>query len=250
MELHMRRWQSMISQFVLPKYGHSDRFLHDHRKIAEHIATAAPANRSIMLDPFCGAGGNAIAFALSGRWKRVYAIEKDPATLECAMQNARIYGVHDQITWFEGDCFEILGLGNGDKEKEVGALKSVIEQYGVMFASPPWGGESLDLQDKMSSASGIFQQPLTDFLGPGYKSEAVFNLDNMQPYSLRYMFERFKGLAKNMVFYLPRTSDLQQIAECVGKDEKAQVVHYCTNGGSRALCAYLGDWGTVHPKSK
>jgi 16S rRNA G966 N2-methylase RsmD len=101
-----------------------------------------------MLDPFCGAGGNTIAFALSGRWKRVYAIEKDPATLECAMQNARIYGVHDQITWFEGDCFEILGLGDGDKEKEVGALKSVIEQYGVVFASPPWGGESLDLQNR------------------------------------------------------------------------------------------------------
>jgi len=101
-----------------------------------------------MLDPFCGAGGNTIAFALSGRWKRVYAIEKDPATLECAMQNARIYGVHDQITWFEGDCFEILGLGNGDKEKEVGVLKSVIEQYGVVFASPPWGGELLDLQDR------------------------------------------------------------------------------------------------------
>jgi hypothetical protein len=100
------------------------------------------------------------------------------------------------------------------------------------------------------SASGDFQQPLTDFLGPGYKSEAVFNLDNMQPYSLRYMFERFKGFAKNMVFYLPRTSDLQQIAECVGKDEKAQVVHYCTNGGSRALCAYLGNWGAVHPGSK
>jgi hypothetical protein len=37
------------------------------------------------------------------------------------------------------------------------------------------------------------------------------------------MFERFKGFAKNMVFYLPRTSDLQQIAECVGKDEKAQI---------------------------
>jgi trimethylguanosine synthase len=95
-----------------------------------------------MVDPFCGVGGNTIAFALSGRWKRVYAIEKDPATLECAMQNARVYGVHDQITWFEGDCFEILGLAGGQNEKAVPALRSVIEQYGVMFASPPWGGKS------------------------------------------------------------------------------------------------------------
>jgi tRNA G37 N-methylase Trm5 len=95
-----------------------------------------------MLDPFCGVGGNTIAFALSGRWKRVYAIEKDPATLECAMHNARVYGVHDQITWFEGDCFEILGLAGGQNEKAVPALRSVIEQYGVVFASPPWGGKS------------------------------------------------------------------------------------------------------------
>jgi predicted RNA methylase len=138
---------------------------HHYSKIAKHIASAAPANRSIMLDPFCGAGGNTIAFALSGRWKRVYAIEKDPATLECAMQNARVYGVHDQITWFEGDCFEILGLLDGNKEKEVPALRSVIEQYGVVFASPPWGGKwfnfraniplgfhSISMADKSSQA--------------------------------------------------------------------------------------------------
>lgn len=72
----------------------------------------------------------------------------------------------------------------------------------------------------------------------------------MQPYSLKYMFEKFHSFAKNMVFYLPRTSDLQQIADCVGDNEKAQVVHYCTNGGSRALCAYLGDWGRVSAGSR
>lgn len=112
-----------------------------HRRIAEHVASSAPPARSIILDPFCGAGGNTIAFALSGRWKRVYAIEKDPATLACAMQNARVYGVDDQITWFEGDCFELLGLEKTEPSKEVGVLKAVIEQYGVVFASPPWGGK-------------------------------------------------------------------------------------------------------------
>ena len=72
----------------------------------------------------------------------------------------------------------------------------------------------------------------------------------MQPYSLKYMFKKFEAFARNMVFYLPRTSDLRQIAECVGEKEKAQVVHYCTNGGSRALCAYLGDWGRISGGSK
>lgn len=82
-----------------------------------------------MVDAFAGAGGNTIAFAKSSRWKRVYAIEKDPAVLACAKHNAKIYGVEKKITWFEGDCFHILK----NQLKELGP-------YSVLFASPPWGG--------------------------------------------------------------------------------------------------------------
>lgn len=67
----------------------------------------------------------------------------------------------------------------------------------------------------------------------------------MQPYSLSYMFESFTKASKTMVLYLPRTSDLRQIAKCVDEDKKAQVVHYCTTGASRAMCVYLGDWANI-----
>jgi trimethylguanosine synthase len=80
-------------------------------KIAHHVAVMTPGSKSILIDAFCGVGGNTIAFALSGRWKRVYGIEKDAATLECARRNAEIYGVKDKITWFLGDSFELLGNG-------------------------------------------------------------------------------------------------------------------------------------------
>jgi len=98
-------------------------------KIAEHIADSAPEGKSILVDAFAGPGGNTIAFARSSRWKRIYAIEKDPAVLQCAKHNAKIYGVEDRITWFEGDCMEILE--NQLKE---------LAPYSVIFASPPWGG--------------------------------------------------------------------------------------------------------------
>jgi trimethylguanosine synthase len=107
-------------------------------KIAAHITQAAPEGKAVVVDPFCGVGGNTIALALSGKWKRVYAIEKDPATLTCAKHNAEIYGVGDKITWFEGDCFEILGLTNG--KEDATPLATLIKRHGVMFASPPWGG--------------------------------------------------------------------------------------------------------------
>jgi trimethylguanosine synthase len=107
--------------------------------IARHAVEAVPESKSIIIDAFCGVGGNTIAFALSGKWKRVYAIEKDAATLACAKHNAEIYGVSDKITWFHGDCFEILGVVQKEKVT-VDALKAIAGQFGVIFASPPWGG--------------------------------------------------------------------------------------------------------------
>lgn len=98
-------------------------------KIAQHVADAAPAGKDIIIDAFAGAGGNAIAFANSGRWKRVYAIEKDRQVLICAKHNAKVYGAADKISWYEGDCFKII-------ENELADMG----EYSVVFASPPWGG--------------------------------------------------------------------------------------------------------------
>lgn len=100
-----------------------------YSRIADHIKTGGPESKSIIIDAFAGAGGNAIAFALSGRFKQVFAIEKDPATLACARHNAEIYGVASKIWWIEGDCFDVL------KKR----LKSLAKDA-IVFASPPWGG--------------------------------------------------------------------------------------------------------------
>jgi trimethylguanosine synthase len=71
-----------------------------------------------------------IAFALSGRWEQVFAIEKDAEILKCAKENAKIYGVSKKIWWIEGDCFEIIK----NRFKSMGGKM-------VIFASPPWGGK-------------------------------------------------------------------------------------------------------------
>lgn len=131
------------------------------RKIASQIAASTPPERAIVVDAFCGVGGNTIAFALSGRWKRVYAIEKDPVTLVCAKHNAAIYGVSNQITWFEGDCFDVLGVNEAETPSSVPALREIIRQYGVVFASPPWGGKSCLLpHDWRISATLTFRRSI------------------------------------------------------------------------------------------
>ena len=100
-------------------------------KIAEHIATA-PKSKKVLIDAFAGAGGNTIAFARSGRWNQIFAVERDPKVLACAKHNAEVYGVANKIWWVEGDVFEALGK----------RLKS-LGKSAVLFGSPPWGGESL-----------------------------------------------------------------------------------------------------------
>ncbi|KAF2459444.1 putative RNA methylase family protein [Lineolata rhizophorae] len=175
-------------------------------KIATDVALAVPENKNIIIDAFGGAGGNTIAFARSGRWERIFAIEKDPEVIKCAKRNAEIYGVANKIWWVEGDVFDMLST----RFKSLGG-------NAVVFASPPWGG-------------------------PAYRGSKVFDLSRMQPYNLATLLPSLWGFSGHVVLYLPRTSDLNQLAEYVPKGDKIQVRHYCLHGASKALCVYYGNW--------
>ena len=185
------------------------------RLVAEHVAGAAPENKVILIDCFAGVGGNAIAFAQSSKWKRVYAIEKDSKALACAKHNAQIYGVRDRISWYEGDCFIIL-------QNELAELAP----HSIHFASPPWGGEP----DRFPSR--MLPVPLTD-AGPGYRSDVIFDLTKMQPYTLLDLLKPFQEPAHDVVLYLPRNSDMRQIANQSKGSSKITVIHYCMEGASK-----------------
>ena len=180
-----------------------------------------------------------IAFAQSERWKRVYAIEKDPRVLACAKHNAEIYGVQDKISWYEGDCFEIL-------RNEL----AEISNHSIFFASPPWGGKPTLLRSARYGA-------LLTIAGPGYRSDRVFNLANMQPYTLTDLLAFFRESTKDVALYLPRSSDVRQLANESPGESKMTVMHYCIEGASKvglfpserlsnlnlglqAICAYYG----------
>jgi len=67
----------------------------------------------------------------------------------------------------------------------------------------------------------------------------MFDLTKMLPYSI----EQIYGVCKSMdsALYLPRQSDLRQIARLVekGRKRKVEVVQYCMVGASKALVAYI-----------
>ncbi|CAF3612155.1 unnamed protein product [Fusarium graminearum] len=168
--------------------------------------------KHILIDAFGGAGGNTIAFTLSERWSRVISIERDPSTLACAQNNAKVYGIEPGlITWILGDSFEYLDKLFNRPEELHPDLRVNLDET-VLFSSPPWGG-------------------------PGYRTDEVFNLYNMQPYNLDDLHNAYNRL--DHALFLPRTSDIRQIAKLAPSDRKVEVVQYCMEGASKALVAFL-----------
>ena len=86
------------------KLDHESWYSVTPEKIAEHIADRCRCD--IIIDGFCGVGGNAIQFAFT--CERVIAIDIDPAKIELARHNAAVYGVQDRIEFIVGDFFKVV----------------------------------------------------------------------------------------------------------------------------------------------
>ena len=89
-------------------------------RIAEHIAERCRCD--LLIDAFCGVGGNAIQFAFT--CERVIAIDIDPVKIALAQHNATVYGVKNRIEFIVGDYMQLIPHLKAD----------------VVFLSPPWGG--------------------------------------------------------------------------------------------------------------
>ncbi|KXX74265.1 Trimethylguanosine synthase [Madurella mycetomatis] len=181
------------------------------KDIRSHASFSPP--KDTIVDLFAGAGGNSIAFALSEKWSRVIAIEKDAATLACAQHNAVVYGVAEAIIWVHGDSLEYLAqLKNPKTKQKLDPMLQADVASTVLFASPPWGGVS-------------------------YRGHDVFDLSTMEPYNLETLHKACRPMEHAL--YLPRTSDLRQIARLAPAGEKIEVVQYCMEGASKAMVAYI-----------
>lgn len=71
------------------------------------------------------------------------------------------------------------------------------------------------------------------YIGTEYLATDVFDLSKMEPYNLDQLYQSFTKISKHVVLYLPRTSDLNQIAKYAREGEQLEVAHYCIKGGSK-----------------
>ncbi|KAM6282253.1 trimethylguanosine synthase [Porphyrio hochstetteri] len=169
-------------------------------KIAEHIAARVSQsfNCDVIVDAFCGVGGNAIQFALTS--KKVIAIDIDPEKLSLARNNAEVYGVADQIEFVCGD-FMVLAADL---------------QADVVFLSPPWGG-------------------------PDYATAEIFDIQTMICPDGFEIFRLSKKITNNIVYFLPRNADIDQVASLAGPGGKVEIEQNFLNNKLKTITAYFGD---------
>ncbi|XP_063058621.1 trimethylguanosine synthase isoform X2 [Engraulis encrasicolus] len=182
------------------KLDHEGWFSVTPERIAEYIAQRVKAcpQCELIVDAFCGVGGNAIQFALTG--KRVIAIDIDGGRLALAQHNAQVYGVADHIEFVQGD-FLVLAPG----------LRA-----DAVFLSPPWGG-------------------------PEYLSAEVFDIRTMMTPNGFEIFNLAKMISDNIVYFLPRNADVEQIASLAGPGGKVEVEQNFLNTKLKTITAYFGN---------
>ena len=67
----------------------------------------------------------------------------------------------------------------------------------------------------------------------------------MEPYSLQKLYNECSAFTKHIVLFLPRTSDVKQLAKLAPDDRQTTVMHYCVEGASKALCIFYGDFNVT-----
>lgn len=110
------------------RFSASPRSIADlHAKLLDHC--------ELIVDPFCGAGADAIGFALNG--KRVLASDTNAERLDLAVRNARHFGVLDAIEFALQSADDALaGL--------------VADRCSGVYLDPPWGGPGSTLQPEQA----------------------------------------------------------------------------------------------------
>jgi len=173
-----------------------------------------------ILDAFCGVGGNSIAFAQT--CQRVIALDTSPTRLALARHNAQIYGVADRIEFILSDYLSFaksyLSLPSPSKPQSENSHQA--RKIDVVFLSPPWGGPSYlagSGDDILGSPLSVSQPPSSP--GSGHPS---YSLSSILPIHGAQLFGLTRQITRNVAFYLPRNTRLDEISALLSEENPQQ----------------------------
>ncbi|XP_017040169.1 trimethylguanosine synthase [Drosophila ficusphila] len=176
-------------------------------KIAKQTARRLACD--VIVDGFCGCGGNAIQFA--NTCGRVIAVDIDAEKLAMAKHNANIYGVAHKIEFIQADFLQFAA--------------STRIRPNIVFLSPPWGGPNYQKQATFDIEK------------------------NLLPVGASQLMQLSRRLAPDVSFFLPRNANMSQVVALSGAGQKCEVEHNYLDTRMVALTAYYGDGIIKSPSS-
>lgn len=174
-----------------------------------HSLTSSPQSHAksrplTVLDAFCGSGGNTIQFGQV--FDHVLAVDIDFVKLQCAQFNSTLYGTSHKTSFIMQDFFQLHKM-----------LDVVERGIDLVFMSPPWGGVD------------YFHRRETDL------SELPLDTFRLFLYCVQ------KLRCRNLVFFLPRNSNLEQVAYMAGVGGRVEIEQNFLGHKFVAISAYYGE---------
>lgn len=182
------------------------------------------------------------------------ALDTSPTRLALARHNAQIYGVADRIEFILTDYISFVRsqMSLPSYSDSESADHQQRRKFDVIFLSPPWGGPSYlsgsagDIS--ASNENGASPPPSTAPEHPSY------SLSSIQPIHGAELFDLTRKITKNIAYYLPRNTRLEEISELllqeksrapgVGSspsvDEKVEIEEEWMGNKLKALTCYFG----------
>lgn len=175
--------------------------------VAKFVKACIPEAKYIW-DIFCGGGGNTIQFAK--RFPHVIGIDANVEHLYCTAMNCQAYGVADKV-W--------LRKLNWGPEANLKYMNT--DKIDLIFASPPWGG-------------------------PQYLKEKVYDVEkHLLPMGLTELLQTFIKYTNNIILFLPRNSDLNQISRAtetvMGSQTRCKILFVKDQGYTKGILCIWGE---------
>jgi trimethylguanosine synthase len=135
--------------------------------------------------------------------QRVVAVDIDQEKIRMARHNAKIYGVESKIQSIHADVMAL------DKKH--------FQGVDLVFMSPPWGG-------------------------PDYLQQEFYSIESLQPVGGKVLIEHMLKLCPNLVLFLPRNTDLQELMAALPIPDTIPftIEQNYLNGKYKTLTVYIG----------
>ena len=121
--------------------------------------------------------------SFSKHFRKVIANDLFEEKINMTKNNVKVYNCPDNIQYYTKNYFD-LNLDN--------------EKIDYIFLSPPWGG-------------------------PEYKKDKIYSLKKWMNPDIEKIIEKSLKFSKNLIFYLPRNTDIEELANLLNKYDKDEI---------------------------